>query len=88
MVAWSRAVRKAPAEQILAAARAYAMSPHRPDKQFVPYGASWLNAERWNDPLPEPPAALRGRLSPDDRLRDGLERGERLAALVGREALG
>ncbi|WP_454113523.1 hypothetical protein [Microbacterium maritypicum] len=51
--AWSNAVKKHPAEQIIFAAAAYAQSPHRPEKKFVPYASSWLNGERWNDPLPE-----------------------------------
>lgn len=64
--AWARAVKKAPAEVILSAARGYAESPHRPERQYVPYGATWLNGEQWNDPLPEPRG---GRLSALDRGR-------------------
>jgi hypothetical protein len=44
---------------ILAAAAAYAGSPHRPEREFVPYGATWLNKRRWEDPLPEGPEVRR-----------------------------
>lgn len=54
--AWAKAVKSVDPAVIVAAARAYAESPHRPSLQFVPYGASWLNGERWADPLPEPTA--------------------------------
>lgn len=51
--AWSRAVKRHPAEQIIFAAAAYAQSPNRPEKQYVPHAATWLNGDRWNDPLPD-----------------------------------
>lgn len=50
--AWAAAVKKAAPEVIVAAARAYVESPYRPALQFIPYGASWLRGERWNDPAP------------------------------------
>ena len=50
--AWARAVKKTDAQRIIAAARALVASPHRSEDRFMPYGASWLNQERWNDPLP------------------------------------
>lgn len=53
--AWAKAVKKADPQQIIDAVRAFAESPYRPEKQFIPYGATWLNQERWNDPPPEPP---------------------------------
>lgn len=88
--AWDRAIKKADPALIVAAARAFAESPYRPDKQFVPYGATWLNGERWTDPAPEPQRAVAGagRSTPDDRFRDGLDRGQRLAALVDSEQRG
>ena len=47
--------------------------------------AAWRNwmrkAHRWNTPRP-------GKPTPDDRVRDGIERGRRVAALFEREALG
>lgn len=69
--AWSKAIKKHPAEQIIFAAAAYAQSPHRPEKKFVPYASSWLNGERWNDPLPE--ADTSRRLSPVDMGRAAAE---------------
>lgn len=51
----------------------------------VDWVATWRNwmrkAHRWNAPKTTRP-------SPDDRLRDGIDRGERLAALMGMEAIG
>lgn len=40
---------------VLEGARRFAEDPNLPtDKQFIPYPATWLNQERWNDdPLPE-----------------------------------
>ncbi|MFD4957117.1 helix-turn-helix domain-containing protein [Microbacterium sp. NPDC058389] len=76
--AWSRAVRRTEPGVILAAARAYVDSPHRPEKQFVPYGATWLNGDRWNDPLPEGPGVRC--TGPNDRMRAGLDMGARLQA--------
>lgn len=61
--AWDRAVKRASAQEIVDAARAYAASPHRPEKQYVPHAATWLNGDRWTDPLPEPRG---GRLSAVD----------------------
>lgn len=78
--AWAKAIKKASPEVIIGAARAYASSPYRPEKQFVPYGASWLNGERWNDPLPEPAHGSVSQLGPNDRLRSGMEMGARLQA--------
>ncbi|GAA3948142.1 helix-turn-helix domain-containing protein [Microbacterium soli] len=43
---------------------------------------NWMRkAHRWSLPR-------QGRPSPDDRVRDGIDRGARLAAMVGQEALG
>lgn len=75
--AWGRAVRRAAPEVIVDAARAYAESPFRPEKQFVPHGATWLNGDRWNDPLPEPSGQPHGA---NDRVRAGREMGARLQA--------
>lgn len=51
--AWARAVDKYPAEQIVAAAAAFAADRNLPPPQFVPHPATWLNDERWHDgPLP------------------------------------
>lgn len=51
---WNKATKVESPDVIVEAARAYAESPHRVEKQFVPHGATWLNGQRWNDPLPEP----------------------------------
>lgn len=67
--AWSKAIKRASAEQIIFAAANYAQSPHRPEKQYVPHAATWLNGDRWDDPLPE----ARGPLSPIDMGRAAAE---------------
>ena len=51
--AWAKAIKRADPEKILAAANAYANHPDRVAKRFVPYAATWLNQDRWTDPLPE-----------------------------------
>lgn len=58
-LAFARAVTRADVRVIVAAASAYAMSPNRPEKQYVPHAATWLNGDRWADPLPEPRGAHR-----------------------------
>jgi hypothetical protein len=55
LTAWSKAVKRAPAEVIVAAAAVYAASQWRPERQFVPHAATWLNGDRWDDPPPAPP---------------------------------
>lgn len=69
--AWSKAVKRHPADQIIFAAAAYAQSPNRPEKKFVPHASTWLNGDRWNDPLPE--ADARARLSSLDMGRAAAE---------------
>lgn len=59
----------ADSDTIYEAARQYSLHPHRVAKQFVPYAATWLNGERWNDPLPETREADRGKPTPTDRAR-------------------
>ena len=52
--AFTTAIRKADVELIISKAKAYAEDPNLPQKQFIKYPASWLNAEAWNNPpLPE-----------------------------------
>lgn len=65
--AWDKAIRKSPASAIHEAAREYSNHPHRPAKQFVPHGATWLNGERWNDGPPTTPEAERTKPTPTDR---------------------
>lgn len=84
--AWARAVKRAQPAEIIAAATAYAQSPFRPEKQFVPYAATWLNGDRWTDPLPE--ARGGSAQSPDERFREGIERGARLQALADANGMG
>jgi hypothetical protein len=69
LTAWGAAIKRASPELIVERASAYAEHPHRPPKQFVPYGATWLRGDRWNDPLPEAPEAERRRPSPTERAR-------------------
>ena len=41
------------AEKAVAGARQYAEDPNLPPKRYMPYPATWLNGERWEDgPLP------------------------------------
>ena len=52
--AFTTAIRKADVELIITKAKTYAEDPNLPQKQFIKYPASWLNAEAWNNPpLPE-----------------------------------
>ncbi|MCF8703305.1 hypothetical protein Q0N40_07475 [Corynebacterium pseudokroppenstedtii] len=51
--AFTSACRRAPLEDILAGARRFATDPNLPEKQFIPYPATWLNGGGWDDePLP------------------------------------
>jgi len=86
--AWGRAIRRADPVVIFEAAKAYASSPFRPERQFVPYGATWLNQDRWTDPAPEPPSSPRGgRPSPNERVRAGLSLAQELEARYGQEGV-
>lgn len=50
--AWAKAIAKADADTIIAAAAAYRDDPNREDG-FTAHAATWLNQERWDDePLP------------------------------------
>ena len=52
--AWGKAIERATPEQITAGARRYADDPNR-SEQFTKHGATWLNADGWEDePLPAP----------------------------------
>jgi hypothetical protein len=57
--AWPKALERAAADgasahDIVNAATAYRDNPHLPDKQYIPYPATWLNRDGWNDELPGP----------------------------------
>jgi len=58
--AFTAAVKRAPAEVILAGVRRYADDPNLPPEQFIPHPATWLQADRWDDPA-EPARAGRDR---------------------------
>ena len=51
--AFTTASKKTDPEVIIQRAKDYAEDPNLPEKQFIKYPASWLNAEAWNNgPLP------------------------------------
>jgi hypothetical protein len=53
MKAYQKARIQATAEEIMAGVRVYLR--HLPEEtRYVPYAASWLNAERWTDEYDEP----------------------------------
>jgi len=55
VAAWAKALPKMNQHAIFAAATAYASSPYRPERKFVPFASTWLNQERWADgPIPAP----------------------------------
>ena len=59
--AWPRAVRAAGSEQVIIdAAAAYAANPYRPEREFIPYPATWLNRGGWEDELDGPKQARGG----------------------------
>ena len=47
--AWAKAFILDHPQEIVEAAKRYAKAQDGKDKQFIPYPASWLNAERWKD---------------------------------------
>ena len=49
---WAKALGTINQHALLVAANAYATSPHRPERKYVPFASTWLNQERWIDPLP------------------------------------
>lgn len=75
--AWAKALAKADAQTIVAAALAYRDDPNR-EPEFTAHAASWLNGERWDDePLP-----ARGSKS-ENRMRDLARDVERITQLEG-----
>ncbi len=76
--AWEKARRSERPEVLVQRARAYAESPHRPERQYVPHASTWLNQRRWEDPLPLPPER---RAPADRRIDDNLAVVQELAAL-------
>lgn len=63
--AWDKATLSVPGERIVSAAIAYRDNPGIPERQFIPYPATWLNRAGWDDELPAP----RGGQSTVDRGR-------------------
>lgn len=51
-IAFARAVEKAPVDQIIEAASAFARARADEDPKFTPHPTTWLNQERWSDELP------------------------------------
>lgn len=60
--AWSKAVAKISADELLAKTTDFAEAHRRcgTEERFIPHPTTWLNQERWNDRLPEPRAAPTG----------------------------
>jgi len=82
LAAWTKAIKRAPAEVILAAAAVYAESPWRPERQFVPHASTWLNGDRWDDPPPGPPEQ---RAAPAPAHRPAVQAGLDLVAQFAQE---
>lgn len=58
--AWQRCLaRGADPNEIVAAACRYRDGPNRPDDRFIPYPASWLDADGWADEPEPPPRPIR-----------------------------
>ncbi|PPF56065.1 hypothetical protein C5B94_03860 [Clavibacter michiganensis] len=64
--AWQHAIKRAPAQVIIAGARRFAADPNLPEKHYIPHPTSWLNAGRWDDEsLPARAGGDGGRLPPE-----------------------
>lgn len=72
--AWAKAIKQVAPERIVAGAVAYRDNPGIPEKQFIPYPATWLNRSGWDDELPTRDAA------PLQRAHDVLDLGRQMAA--------
>lgn len=52
--AFIKALKLVPLEKLLEATESFGKDPNLPSAQFIPYAATWLNRESWDDgPLPE-----------------------------------
>lgn len=59
--AFEKAAKSTDPSVIVEGARRYAADPSLPEKQYIPYPASWLNAGRWDDePQDAAPATTEG----------------------------
>lgn len=73
--AWTKAVKVADPEAIIAGLAAQLPAMAKTDPKFIPHAATWLNAERWadetasNPDLSTAPSALPGETEQDRRLR-------------------
>lgn len=66
--AWNSAVKKSDPDYIIEKAKAYASDPNLPEKRYIKYPASWLNAEAWeNGPLPDDPKKAKDRKREENR---------------------
>lgn len=52
--AWIKATKTIPAGELLAATTRYAEAERRrgTEQQYIPHSSTWLNQERWRDPIP------------------------------------
>jgi hypothetical protein len=66
--AWDKAIKRVRPEVIMAGAARYAADPNLPPTALIPYPATWLNADAWDDD-PCPPDPRRER--PADPMRRG-----------------
>lgn len=74
--AFKQAVKSKPANEIIEAARKLANDPNLPEKQFIPYPATWLRAGGWDDD-PYPPRHSGGYRNSNQIMLDELERAHR-----------
>ncbi|WP_307480289.1 hypothetical protein [Microbacterium trichothecenolyticum] len=79
--AWAKALKRATAETITAAAIDYRDNPHRPSTEFIPHPATWLNRDGWDDALDGPRGT--GRPTPTDRATAIARAGQQLIASRG-----
>lgn len=73
--AWTKAIKRANPEQIIAAAIAYRDNPGRPETRYIPHPSTWLNADSWNDAL-EDHRPSNGKPTPAERARQTIAAGQ------------
>lgn len=77
--AWDKVTVVVEGERIIAAAIAYRDNPGIPERQFIPYPATWLNRAGWDDELPEPRRDRLGAVDAGRRAAELLAEHDRLA---------
>ncbi|MBD8477600.1 hypothetical protein [Microbacterium sp. CFBP 8794] len=77
--AWDRALAKVSGEVVLSAAVAHRDNPGRPETQFIPHPATWINREGWNDELPQLRAERLGAVDAGRRAAELIAEHDRLA---------